>query len=248
MVAPVEDLLARLQAVLRSAVDTSRPLLEAAGHDLEISVPSEPILIEADPVRLSQVVANLLNNAAEYTPTGGAIALAVSRDGGDVVIAVRDTGVGIPAEMLPRVFELFTQIDRTRKHSQGGLGIGLALVKSLVEMHGGRVEARLALLLQFSGYDVQTAHDGLSALQAIDDYQPAVALLDIGMPGMDGYEVARRVRERPELKDVVLVALTGWGQEEDRRRSAQAGFDRHLVKPVDPEVLQGLLATVGQPG
>ncbi|MES1244278.1 MAG: ATP-binding protein [Acidobacteriota bacterium] len=295
-----------VQAILRSAVDTSRPLLDAAGHTLEISLPDEaqpPLIVEADPVRLSQVVANLLNNAAKYTPTGGRISLTAARDGDDVVISVRDTGVGIPPEMLPRVFELFTQVDRTRKHSQGGLGIGLALVKSLVEMHRGKVEARsaglgqgsefvvrlplltdatgasgtgplaaglreerpsarrvlivddnrdaaesLALLLQFSGYDVQTVHDGLSALRAIDDYRPAVALLDIGMPGMDGYEVARRVREKPELQDIVLVALTGWGQEEDRRRSTQAGFDRHLVKPVDPEVLQGLLASVAQPG
>ena len=289
-----------VQAVIRSAVDTSRPLLDAAGHDLEIALPETLLIVHADPVRLSQVVANLLNNSAKYTPGGGKISLAVVEDEGDVVISVRDTGVGIPAEMLPRVFELFTQVDRTRKHSQGGLGIGLALVKSLVEMHRGRVEARseglghgsefivrlplltaasgspgdtalaagsrgenlprrrvlivddnrdaaesLALLLQLSGYDVRTAHDGLSALQTLDDYTPAVVLLDIGMPGMDGYEVARRVREKPGLQDILLVALTGWGQEEDRRRSNQAGFDRHLVKPVDPEVLHGLLASLG---
>jgi PAS domain S-box-containing protein len=293
---------AEVQAIIRSAVDTSRPLLDAAHHELEISVPPDPILVEADPVRLSQVIANLLNNAAKYTPEGGRISLAAFEEDGEVVIAVRDTGVGIPTEMLPRVFELFTQVDRTRKHSQGGLGIGLALVKSLVEMHHGRVEARsegtgegsefvvrlpllaassgalgsaaptagprderppgrrvlivddnrdaaesLALLLQFSGYDVQTANDGLSAVRAMDDYRPAVVLLDIGMPGMDGYEVARRVRTRPDFSDVVLVALTGWGQDADRRRSTEAGFDRHLVKPVDPEVLRGLLASLGQP-
>ncbi len=287
-----------VQSVIRSAVDTSRPLLDEAGHTLEISAPESPLVVHADPVRLSQVVANLLNNAAKYTPTGGRIFLAVRQDESDVVISVRDTGVGIPAEMLPRVFELFTQIDRTRKHSQGGLGIGLALVKSLVEMHRGRVEAHsegpglgsefvvrlplatsasalghsavavgsqpsrsarqrvlivddnrdaadsLALLLQLAGYDVRTVHEGFSALEAMDDFRPAVALLDIGMPGMDGYEVARRIRDRQEFEKVMLVALTGWGQEEDRRRSTRAGFDRHLVKPVDPEVLQALLASI----
>jgi PAS domain S-box-containing protein len=291
-----------LAAVIRSAVETSRPLLEAAHHQLAISLPSEPLALDADPVRLAQVFANLLNNAAKYTDEGGQIWLTAkvakgsqeSPDG--VVVSVRDTGVGIPADMLPRVFELFTQVDRSAGRAQGGLGIGLTLVRSLVQLHGGRVEARseglgqgsefvvhlplakgspadgarladqppallsprrvlvvddnrdaadsLGMLLKFVGADVQVVYDGAAALKTLDVYQPAVVLLDIGMPGMDGYEVARRIRQHPRGRDVLLIALTGWGQEEDRRRTHTAGFDHHLVKPADVNALQTLLASL----
>lgn len=286
-----------LAAVLRSAVETARPLLERGRHQLAISLPPEPLLLEADGVRLAQVLANLLNNAAKYTEEGGQIWLNARPEADQVVLTVRDTGVGIPAEMLPRVFEMFTQVDRTLGRAQGGLGIGLTLVKRLVEMHGGTVEARseglgrgceflvrlplagsssglaalpstdptlevlalrrilvvddnrdaadsLGMLLRFQGAEVQVAYDGPSALSALTAFQPAIMLLDIGMPSMDGYEVARRVRQQAECKDVTIIALTGWGQDEDRRKSAAAGFDAHLVKPVDHTVLMRLLAEV----
>ncbi len=284
-------------AVVRSAVETSRPLIEAGGHRLALAIPPEPLTLEGDPVRLTQVVANLLNNAAKYTDAGGRIWLTVRREGGEVAISVRDTGRGIPPDMLPRVFELFMQIDRQPSRAQGGLGIGLTLVKSLVEMHGGSVEAhsegpgrgsefvvRLPLsgvgapahaspraaspspvlaarrvlvvddnrdaaesldtLLQLLGADVQVAYSGPEALEALSTYKPSVVLLDIGMPGMDGHEVARRIRQRPESKDVTLIALTGWGQEEDRDRSQLAGFDHHLIKPADIDALQNLLVSL----
>ncbi len=283
-----------LAAVVRSAVETSRPLIEAARHGLTVSLPPGPVPLEADPVRLAQVVANLLNNAAKYTEECGQIWLAARRDGGAAVVSVRDSGVGIRADVLPRVFDLFAQADGTLQRAQGGLGIGLTLVKRLVEMHGGTVtahsegpgkgsefvvrlplagEARpaaaapqageppaaaarrilvvddnrdaadsLGLLLRFLGHEVRVAHDGPAALEAARAWRPAVVLLDIGMPGMDGYAVARALRALPELEGVVLIALTGWGQEEDRRRSRAAGFDHHLIKPVDLEALQALLA------
>ncbi len=286
-------------AVVRSAVETSRPLIEAAGHQLTVAVPPEPLTLEGDPVRLAQVFANLLNNAAKYTEDGGRICLTVRREGGDAIaVSVRDTGIGISADMLPRVFELFTQVDRSTRRAQGGLGIGLTLVKSLVEMHGGSVEARsdgrgkgsefvvrlplaaaprragapapeeegpsavlvlrrvlvvddnrdaaesLAMLLKLLGSEVHVAYDGPGALEALRTYRPSVVLLDIGMPGMDGHEVARRIRRQPELQDVTLIALTGWGQEEDRRRSQEAGFDYHLIKPVDVGALETLLSSL----
>ena len=291
-----------LAAAVHSAVETSRPLIEAAHHQLAIALPPEPLALQADPVRLAQVIANLLNNAAKYTEEGGQIWLAARRDGDEAVVSVRDTGLGIPDDMLPRVFEMFAQVDRTLKRSQGGLGIGLTLARTLVEMHGGRIEVRsegagkgseftvhlplpledgpaaeglargsgapfgglcphrvlvvddnrdgadsLGLLLRFLGADVHVVYDGPAALAAIRTYRPAVVLLDIGMPGMDGHEVARLVRQEAELRGVVLVALTGWGQEEDRRRSRAAGFDHHLVKPVDAGALQALLATLANP-
>ena len=286
-------------AVVRSAIDTSRPLIEAAEHQLSVSIAPDTapdsLMVRADPVRLSQVIANLLNNAAKYTPRKGHIWVTVEPQGSEVRIAVRDDGVGIPADMLPRVFELFTQVDRTQKQSQGGLGIGLALVKSLVAMHHGRVEGHsagldlgsefvvhlplletheapvpaqesraaqplpplrilivddsrdaaesLGMMLRLLGCEVYTAHDGPSGLLALAQHKPDVALLDIGMPGMDGYEVARRARQQPALQGIVLIALTGWGQAEDRVQSDQAGFDHHLVKPVELPVLQALLAS-----
>jgi signal transduction histidine kinase len=288
-----------LAVVLRSAVETSRPLMEAARHQLAITVPPEPLTVDADPVRLSQVIANLLNNAAKYTEEGGQIWLTARREGGEAAVSVRDTGLGIPADMLHRVFDMFAQVDRTLKRSQGGLGIGLTLARTLVEMHGGRVEARsegpgkgseftirlplaaedskaaevrtraggaqpaglsqqrvlvvddnrdaadsLGMLLKFLGADAHVVYDGPSALQALHIYRPAVVFLDIGMPGMDGHEVARHVRQVPEFRGVLLIAMTGWGQEEDRRRSKAAGFDHHLVKPADADALQALLSSL----
>jgi signal transduction histidine kinase/ActR/RegA family two-component response regulator len=285
-----------LGAVLTNAVESSRPLIEAAGHDLAVSLPPEPILVEADPTRLAQAFLNLLNNAAKYTPQGGRIGLSAERQGGVAVVRVRDTGIGIPALMLPHIFDLFTQVDRSLERSQGGLGIGLTLVKRLVEMHGGGVEARsegpdqgsefvvrlpvivmpavpspqpslggeraavaaklrillvddnrdaaesLGLLFQVKGHDVRIAHDGVAGLEAAASFRPDVALLDIGMPRLNGYDLARRLRGQAWGQGLVLIALTGWGQEDDRRRTQEAGFDHHLVKPVDPDALQELLA------
>jgi signal transduction histidine kinase len=288
-----------LAAVVRSAVETSRPLIEAARHQFTLALPQEAVVVEADPVRLAQVIANLLNNAAKYTEEGGQVWLSARREGGEAVVSVRDTGLGIPPEMLPRVFDMFAQVDRTLQRAQGGLGIGLALARTLVQMHAGRLEAHsgghgqgsefivrlplapdappaaaglsfrgdelaaglcplrvlvvddnrdaadsLGILLSFLGVDAHVVYDGPSALQALRTYRPAVILLDIGMPGMNGHEVARRVRQAPDFRGVVLIALTGWGQEEDRRRSRAAGFDHHLVKPVDAGALQALLASV----
>lgn len=284
-----------IAAVIRSAVETSRPLIEAGGHQLATTLPAEPLTVDGDPVRLSQVVANLLNNAAKYTEPGGQIWLSASREGAEVAISVRDTGIGISADFLPRVLEMFFQADRTRKNAQDGLGIGLALVKRLVEMHGGRIEAKsegegrgsefilrlplalkqlppadarrnvnrdpragsrqkilvvddnrdaassLAMLLKILGNDVRTAHDGQSALAAFVDFQPSLVLLDLGLPDISGYDVAGRMRELPQFHGVMLVALTGWGQDEDRRRTQEAGFDQHLVKPVNLDALQILL-------
>jgi PAS domain S-box-containing protein len=281
---------------LRSALETSRPLIEASHHDLTVSMPNEPLFVEADAVRLAQVFANLLNNAAKYTEEGGHIRVLVERVEGEVCVSVRDDGIGIPPDMLPKVFDLFTQIDRTLGRAQGGLGIGLALVKRLVEMHDGRVEARstpgergsefivvlplareqtrpdvrrrapsagslpmmrvlvvddnrdsadsLAIFLRHLGLEVSVAHDGFAALERAQEWLPSVVLLDLGMPRMDGYEVARRLRRDPAHASTLLIALTGWGQPEDRRRSAEAGFDHHLVKPVEFGVLRTLLGAL----
>jgi signal transduction histidine kinase/DNA-binding response OmpR family regulator len=288
-----------LAAVVERAVETSRPLIEARNHTLALSVMADPIRVEGDPVRLAQVIGNLLNNAAKYTPEGGSISLTLERADGEAVICVRDTGVGIPPDMLGSIFELFTQVDRSLDRSQGGLGIGLTLVHRLVEMHGGRVQAfsaganqgsefvvrlptlpapppvappaaptngavsflgktarrrvlivddnadgadSLAMLLRLAGHDVAVCNESTGALSAAETFQPQVVLLDIGLPGLDGYEVARQLRSRPKLKNVLLVALTGYGRDEDIRRSLEAGFDHHLVKPADPETLTGLFA------
>ena len=288
-----------LADVVCGAVETSRPLIEAGRHHLALVLPGRPLVLDADPVRLSQVIANLLNNAAKYTPAGGQIGLTLGCEDDQAVVSVRDTGMGIPADMLPQVFDMFAQVDRTLDRAQGGLGIGLSLARNLVLLHNGTIEARsagpgqgsefvvrlplapergsgvepgpsaedwsskviaarrilvvddhrdaadsLGLLLQFLGNDVRIAHDGPEALEAVRAYRPGIVLLDIGMPGMDGYEVARRLRAQPELEGLALVALTGWGQEEDRRRSCAAGFDHHLVKPVDLPALQALLASL----
>jgi PAS domain S-box-containing protein len=286
-----------LATVVARAVETVRPVIDAQRHDLTISLPHKSLLLEADPVRMSQVVGNLLANAAKYTEPGGRIWLTAHRDGNEAVLRVKDTGIGIAPEILPTVFDLFVQVAPAATRSQGGLGIGLMLVKNLVGMHQGTVEAHsdglgtgsefvvrlplasqenaepeaqdkgvqqqtprrrvlvvddnvdaadsLAMLLRLGGHEVQVAHGGPAALEMVNDYRPEIAFLDIGMPGMDGYEVARRLREQPGLEGAVLVALTGWGQDEDKRRSNEAGFNQHLVKPVDPATLEKLLAEVG---
>ena len=286
-----------LATVLARAVETAKPLIEVQGHQLDVSVPQESLLLDADPVRLAQVIGNLLTNSAKYTEANGHIWLTARRDGAQAVLSVGDTGIGIAPDMLPHVFDLFVQADHASTKAQGGLGIGLTLVKNLVEMHKGMVEARseglgkgseflvrlplvtqeglepgemetdrqppivsghrllvvddnqdaalsLALLLRLQGHDVQVAHDGPTALQLAVASRPDLVFLDIGMPGMDGYEVARRLRRTPGLEKVVLAALTGWGQQEDRRRTAEAGFDHHLVKPPEPKVLDSLLSTL----
>ena len=278
----------------RRAAEASRPLVEARRHELIVSLPASPVRLLADPSRLEQVLTNLLNNAARYTPEGGRIWLTAKTEGGEAVVRVRDTGIGIPPEMLSRIFGLFAQVERAQERAGGGLGIGLSLVKSLTEMHGGSVEAHsagpgqgsefvvrwplpseeipaivtappeeepvaeralhvllvddnvdaaesLGMLLRLWGHEVAVAHDGPTALRAVEAQRPEVALLDIGLPGMDGYELARRLRSQPSLGRIVLVALTGWGHEEDRRRSQEAGFAHHLTKPVDLSALQELL-------
>lgn len=289
-----------LSAVIRTAIEISQPLIDEAGHRFKVSVPPEAIFVDADHVRLSQVLTNLLTNAAKYTESGGLIELAVQPEDRQAVISVRDTGLGIPREMLPRVFEMFAQMDHTRSREQGGLGIGLALAKHLIEMHGGRIEARsdglgkgsqfivrlpladygrggrtaeptslpsqplparkilvvddtraalfvLDKLLTAMGQRVRTVSDAASALESARCDPPDVVISDIGMPGIDGYELAKQLRQEPRLKDVVLVALTGYGQVSDRQRAKDAGFDHHIVKPVDVSNLQTLLAAIPSP-
>jgi PAS domain S-box-containing protein len=284
-----------LGTAIAGAIETSRPLIDERSHRLAVTLPSsDSLVLDADPVRLSQVVANLLNNAARYTDPGGRITLSAERHGEEVAIRVADDGIGIPPEMLSRVFEPFTRVDRSSARSHGGLGIGLALVKSLVEMHGGSVSARsdgmgagseftvrlplaqattparsagdavpartsdagrrilvvddnrdaaesLGLLLEMMGHQVCVTHGGAEGLALMRTFEPAVVLLDIGMPDVDGYEVARRIREEGGSRRPLLIAITGWGQVEDRRRARQAGFDHHLTKPVDVHELQRLL-------
>ncbi len=283
-----------LASVVQQVVEASRPLIERGGHELIVRVPAEPIYLEADATRLSQVFSNLLNNAAKFTDRGGRIEFTVERQEGEIMVSVRDTGIGIPTEMLDRVFEMFTQVDTSLERSRGGLGIGLSLVKRLTEKHGGRVEARsqglgtgsefviwlpvlmalvgeeqasaehpspptprrrilvvddnrdsaesMAMILEILGNELRTAHDGVDALSVAAAFRPDVVLLDIGMPRLNGYEVARRIRAESWGRSLLLVAITGWGLEEDRRRSQEAGFDAHIVKPVDPKVLAELLA------
>lgn len=288
-----------LGAILSSAVETSKPLITAADHQLAITIPQEYIPLHGDAVRLSQIFANLLNNAAKYTDRRGQIWLSARREGNEVVVSVRDNGIGISAPMLPKVFEMFMQADRSTNRSQGGLGIGLTLVKRLTEMHAGTISvqsegpgqgtevivrlpvaalqpdrtkqpsvsqkptslpqrrvlvvddnedsaASMGMLLNFLGTDVQVAHDGPTALAIIESYRPDVVLLDIGMPGMDGFEVARQVRQRVDFNNIMLIALTGWGQTEDRNRTRAAGFDHHLVKPANITALQSLLTVKGE--
>jgi PAS domain S-box-containing protein len=282
-----------LASVIDNAVETARPLIDANGHTLTVTLPAERIEFDADLTRLAQVFWNLLNNSAKYTDPGGRIELVAEREGSDVVVTVRDSGIGIPGDAMPRLFTLFSQIDQSLERAHGGLGIGLALVKGLVEMHGGNIEARsagsgqgtefvvrlpiaietspaeqpanldgkpvirrrvlvvddmrdcaasLTMMLALAGHDTRTAHDGLEAVELAEAFRPEVVLLDIGLPKLNGYDACRRIREQPWGKDMRIIAVTGWGQPEDRERSRAAGFDRHLVKPVDIAKLQSLLA------
>lgn len=285
----------RLDAAINSAIETSEPLIRAGNHRLIVSLPDETLLLDADPVRLAQIFANLLNNAAKYSDKGGQIEIDARRDGDDALVTIRDSGDGIAPEQLGKLFQIFTRGARSARRNQSGLGIGLALVRRLTEMHGGRVEASsegigkgscfsvrlpltarqvsvvraqrrehsniaslsvlvvddnrdaaesLAMLLRTAGAEVHVAHDGPAALAEFERCEPDVVLLDIGMPGMDGYEVARRLREISAGQRVAIVALTGWGQDDDRQRVRDAGFDHHLVKPVDLALLQALLTTL----
>ncbi|AWM35598.1 Autoinducer 2 sensor kinase/phosphatase LuxQ [Gemmata obscuriglobus] len=285
-----------LADAIARAVETARPLIESRRHELIVSVPPDPIPLDADPTRLTQIFGNLLNNAAKYTDPGGRIELSAAREGGGAVVRVRDNGIGLSPEMLLRAFDLFTQEPRTLDRAQGGLGIGLTLVRNLVELHGGSVEAHsagpgrgsefvvrlpalgtgtagtrpngepthaapathrllivddnvdsaesLAELLSLSGHTVRTAHDGPAALRDAAAHPPGVVLLDIGLPRMSGYEVATRLRQIPGLRDVTLIAMTGYGQDDDRRRSQEAGFNHHLVKPVDLNEVTALLQSI----
>jgi CheY-like chemotaxis protein len=285
-----------LATVVRSAIETSNPVIEAKQHQLAVSLPPETIPLHGDEIRLEQIFANLLNNAAKYTDPHGQIWLTAKVEADEVVVTVRDNGIGLSPESQPLVFEMFMQADRSTTRSQGGLGIGLTLVKNLVELHGGTITVHsggkgqgsefivrlpimmepiasprspvpssqrknvlpqrvlvvddnqdsassLAMLLKFLGTEIRVANDGPTALEVIKDFRPNIVLLDIGMPGMDGFAVARRVREDHESDGMVLIALTGWGQAEDRERTREAGFDHHLVKPADIATLKSLLAS-----
>ncbi len=293
--------------IVAFAIETSRPGIEAQHHRLSITLPSTPVFVEADSIRMGQVLSNLLNNAAKYTARGGLIRLIVAAESNEAVFRVRDNGIGIPPEMLAQIFDLFTQVDHSLDHSQGGLGLGLSLVKSLVEMHGGSVEARseglnqrgsefvvrlpiltesrtpserapktaeptparavrsstparrvlvvddnvasaqsLATILKLEGHDVRVAYDGALALEAVASFRPQVVLMDIGLPGVDGYEAARRLRGDQDLGRgiALLVAVTGYAEDQARRHSREAGFDHHLVKPVDPDVVLALVSSL----
>jgi PAS domain S-box-containing protein len=295
--------LVEVSAIVNQAVETHRALIEGRGQRLAVTLSPNPMYLDADPTRCVQIVGNLLHNAAKFTGPGGEITLTVTREDGEAVIRVRDNGAGIPSKLIGHIFDLFTQEDRSLARSTGGLGIGLALVRRLTEMHGGRVEAAspgtgqgseftvrlpvanrtpeardcselnfgesgswecatgasrtghlvvivddnadyadsLGNLLEMAGYETKVFYDGGAALQFVRQHRPDIVLLDIGMPGMDGYEVARRLRAETGFENLCLIAISGYGADEDRRRSREAGFDHHLVKPVDMDVLRGLL-------
>jgi PAS domain S-box-containing protein len=281
-----------VDVAVASAVEAVHPLIQDSRHQLTVAVPPRTLWVEADPARLEQILINLLTNAVKYTDPGGHIWITAEAEGGGVVLRVRDSGIGIDPVMLPRIFELFVQAERRMDRAVGGVGIGLSLVKKLVELHGGTVQAfsaglgkgtelvvrlpaaagfddrkqaaarpadlfglrvlvvddninaadSLATLLELAGHEVRVAYEGEAALLVAEAFKPQIVLLDIGMPGMDGYEVGRLLREKPQTRSALLVAITGWGGPEDLRRSKEAGFDHHLVKPVEPAALQRLLA------
>jgi CheY-like chemotaxis protein len=290
---------ASLQSIVMDAIDTARPLIEAKGHTLNTSLPTYTIMLDVDAVRIAQVLSNLLTNAAKYMDEGGQITLTVELETNELTISVKDDGLGISKESLPRLFEMFSQVDSSLDRAEGGLGIGLALVAGLMRLHGGQVEARsggigrgsefvvhlpralirsrpvadnqltahamlkpnpaprgkilvtddnqdaansLALLLELAGHTVLTAHGGAEAIEICAREHPGAVILDIGMPGMSGYEAARRIRASEWGKNLVLIAVTGWGQRDDKERAASVGFDHHLTKPIDPEYVEQLLA------
>jgi CheY-like chemotaxis protein len=285
-----------LAEVIRSAVESTSLALGTEPQNVRVILPDEPIALDADVERLSQVFVNLLTNATKFTPAGGEITISAVAATADVTVSVTDTGIGIPADMLDAVFGMFTQVHRTSDRASGGLGIGLTLVRSIVELHGGSVTAEshgsdrgstfrvqlprvqhdtreterepspsaeaavskrvliaddnldaaesLQLWLQLAGHDVQVAGNGMEALRIAAAFKPDVALLDLGMPGLSGFDVARRIRESPWGGGMVLVALTGWGQDEDRKQSAEAGFHHHLTKPIAPDTIEALIATL----
>jgi CheY-like chemotaxis protein/nitrogen-specific signal transduction histidine kinase len=284
-----------LVGILRDAIETSQPHIQAADQRLIVEMPSSPVTLDADPVRLAQVFANLLNNAAKYSDKGGRIWLKAEHAGEEALVSVRDEGAGIEAEMLPRVFDLFAQANGVSRHARAGLGVGLALARGLVQLHGGGVVGysdglgrgseftvrlptdativagrecagnaaaaperscrvlvvdddrdvgdSLGILLKCIGVDALVTYGGAAAIVAIAEFKPHLALIDVGMPGMDGYEIARRIRALPEGKHIILVALTGWGQAGDRQRAMEAGFDQHFVKPIEVGALENLLAS-----
>jgi PAS domain S-box-containing protein len=284
-----------LAALVEAAVETARPLIDLKRHTLTVQIPKRPVRFRADPLRVAQVLSNLLSNAAKYTDPEGQILLTASVVADEIVVRVADTGIGIAAEALPRMFEMFVRLRRGQGGDDSGLGIGLALTKGLVELHGGRIEARsdgpghgseftvrlpkrspvalqqttvppaaatplvhrrvliaddnrdsaetLATLMRLEGHEVKVVHDGPQALTTFPEFRPDVVLLDIGMPGLDGYEVALRLRHMPGAAQVKLIAITGWGQESDRERALSAGFDHHLTKPVDWQRVAELVRT-----
>jgi CheY-like chemotaxis protein len=287
--APVE-----LHTLIDNAVEIARPLIEARQHTLDLHLPDGAVYLDGDETRLAQVFSNLLNNAARYTDSGGRIELRAELRGSCVRVSVADNGIGIPAQILPGIFDMFTQANTSVDRAPAGLGVGLALARYLVQMHGGTIDAQseglgrgsrftvslplavgtgntaaqpeaasggsatrcrilvvddnydfatsLAMILRDLGHDVRVAHDGIEGLRAAEGFQPAVAFLDIGLPGMSGHELARRLRQTHTQGNLVLVAVTGWGQESDKQRAAQAGFDFHLVKPLDPAAIPSILS------
>ncbi len=282
-----------LVVLAQAALDDARPMIEAARHTLQVRLPDAPLFVEADVTRVTQVIVNLLNNAAKYTPAGGRVELEIARQGEQAVITVRDTGIGIPQEALASIFHMFSQLEPALERSQGGLGIGLALVHGLVALHNGHIAAHskgeghgsefvvhlpaaadeapapqrdsaaapepalacrvlvvddnqdaaetMQMALELFGYEARTAHDGASGMALAASYLPTVILLDIGLPDMNGYEVARRIRSTENGAGVFLIAATGWGQDSDRERAREAGFDSHLTKPIDFDQLHQLL-------
>lgn len=284
-----------LADAVHAAVEAVGPLMQAAAQNLTVSLPAEPVRIDADPVRMAQVMQNLLNNASKYTPDGGRIWLEVGAEGDEAVARVRDGGIGIPPDQVDHVFDMFSQLEPALKRAQGGLGIGLSLVRSLLQLHGGTVTARsdgsgqgseftvrlplcrqpipdspldvapagavpvgrrilivddnvdsaetLSELLDFSGHQTSTAHNGPDAIERARQTLPDAIVMDIGLPGMSGYEAAALIRQEPWGKQILLIALTGWGQPQDKRAAEDAGFDHHLTKPLDIEALDALLST-----
>jgi signal transduction histidine kinase len=288
-----------LEDVVQVAVETCQPMIQARNQQLTVTLPPSPVMLHADPARLTQSLMNLLNNSAKYTEPGGHIALEAVPDGNRIAIAIADDGIGIPADMLSRVFDIFVQLDQRLERTEGGLGVGLALVKNIVEMHGGTVRAAsdgpgrgsrftvelpiakplpgeadrdaavrrgtraakqrilvaedgpdaaesFRMLLTIMGHDVRVVSDGVQAVDAAREFRPDLIIMDLGMPRMNGYDAARAIRAGAGGSEPVIIALTGWGQPEDQRRSLEAGFDRHLTKPVDPNLLRSLLETTGK--